>query len=213
MSLFFAQRQMPAAHAISLPPFRFLSSSARARKAVLTDLRCVCSLHRSELQRGRGRGRGETRKEEDSDMAWQITVQAGEWIDAVAIRSDGHDGFVVWNGIGGRACGFCAHLKRFPFWKPLRPHSTTIFVDFCNESDTRIFQGDFPLVFSSPSFIADVREKQSLSPNLERSRREIKAVTAAGRGSRIDDPRDGWIGCGGRGDPSPPRSSVQNFSP
>ena len=35
----------------------------------------------------------------------------------------------------------------------------------------RIFRSDFLL-----SFIADVREKQSLSPNLERSRREIKAV-------------------------------------
>lgn len=104
--------------------------------------------------------------------AWQITAR--EWIDAVAIRSDGHDGdgFVGWWHDG--MCGFCAHLKRFPTplldGSPLPREPATIFVDFCNESDTRVARIYFPKRFSPLlSFIADVREKQSLSPNLERS--------------------------------------------
>ena len=57
-----------------------------------------------------------------------------------------------------------------PFWMEAPCAPTTIFVDFCNESDTRVARIYFPKRFSPLlSFIADVREKQSLSPNLERS--------------------------------------------
>ena len=62
-------------------------------------------------------------------------------------------------------------------------------MDFCNESDTppdRVSGADFPKRFSPLlSFIADVREKQFLSPNLERSRREIKAAAVAVVGASL----------------------------
>ena len=76
-----------------------------------------------------------------------------------------------------------------PFWNPPPASTTTIFVDFCNESDTppdRVSGADFPKRFSPLlSFIADVREKQFLSPNLERSRREIKAAAVAVVGASL----------------------------
>ena len=73
--LFFGVHQMSATHLLPLAPFRFLLCSSEGEgEAVLTDLRCVCSLHRSELQRGRERERAG----DNSDMASQSRADHSE---------------------------------------------------------------------------------------------------------------------------------------
>ena len=96
------------------------SFSARAMEAVLTDLRCVCSLHRSELQRGR------EREGDNSDMACQITVgKIGEPSDRCGRPFARMATLALWLGRydGDGMRGFCAHLKRFPTPSAFSPSS------------------------------------------------------------------------------------------
>ena len=70
-------------------------------------------------------------------MAWQITVQAGEWIDAVAIRSDGHDGFVGWNHRENQSAE-AATINTV--CKPRRPAGSFFVSEFAPISLTKPFQ-------------------------------------------------------------------------
>ena len=151
-------------------------------------------------------------------MACQITVgkierEGNHRIDAVA-HSLGWPHWLCGLDDMTTPTGCAAFVLTLNDSPPLRPYlfppPKAISVDFCNESDTRptesvdrvsgarIFRSDFLLLFLS----FDVREKQSLSPNLARSRREIKAVAAAVGASLMIRGMDGWIGCGSgrRGD-------------
>ena len=146
---------------------------------------------------------GERERGDNSDMACQITVgkierEGNHRIDAVA-HSLGWPHWLCGLDDMTTPTGCAAFVLTLNDSPPLRIAPKAISVDFRNESDTRptesidrVSGADFPKRFSPPLLLL-LRCPRKTVPKPKSGEISEGDKGGGGRGSLIDDPRDGWM--------------------